>query len=92
MDGSGDKFKDDMDEITMKVVPVVIVLISIVTTCTVTVSIFFCCWCYHHKKRKRDLAMKGGVIVLSEDLRRASSEGRLVVNVSLLDRTKVIQS
>ena len=75
-------------EIAMKIVPVV-VLTSIITV-VITVSFCLGCWCYHLKKRKRDLTTKGGLIVLSEDLKRASSEGRLVVNISLLDHTKVM--
>lgn len=75
----------DMDrtvELIRMIAPGVVVLIVVIMTVSIG------CLCYHRKKRKRDLAnftTKDGLIVLSEDLRHASSEGRLVVNVSLLD-------
>ena len=96
MNGSGDRdleeiIKDDVGaKIVMTAVPVVVVIALIIISIITAVATVSCCCGYHLNKRKRDLTAEGGVIVLSEDLRRASSEGRLVVNVSLLDRTKVI--
>ena len=49
--------------------------------------------CYRRKKRnKTDLAAiaeKGGLIVLDDHLLRAKEEGRLTVNVSVLENGKV---
>ena len=49
--------------------------------------------CYRRKKRsKADLATiaeKGGLIVLDDQLLRAKEEGRLTVNVSILENGKV---
>ena len=78
-------------ELIMKVIPPV-VLISIIIIVVVIICIGLGCWCYHRKKRRRDLAdltKKGGVIVISEGLKHASNEGRLVVNVSYLDHPEV---
>ena len=68
--------------------PVVLILITVVT---VTIILALCCYIYHRRKR-RDLAnfsKKGGLVILDDDLKRASNEGRLVINVSSLDSTKV---
>lgn len=79
--------------ITQIVVPVIVFMIATVVITAVSVGVG--CWCYHRKKRKRQpllrtfLTGKGGIIVLSDDLNHASNEGRLVVNVSLLDGVKV---
>ena len=49
--------------------------------------------CYRRKKRnKADLAKiadKGGLIVLDDQLLRAKEEGRLTVNVSILENGQV---
>ena len=69
---------------------------SVVVAIVVTVIIVsLCCWCYNRKKRASDLAAlnnKGGLIVLSDELQHANTEGRLVVNASLLDNTMVSSS
>ena len=78
----------DPENIAVMSVFMGLVVVSVVTTVTVAL----CCWCYHRKKRRRDLAAisrKGGLnIVLGDDLQRANQEGRLTVNVSLLDTAR----
>ena len=59
-------------------VPVLILIISVLSTAV-------CCWFFHHKWRRRDLCGKGGVIILGDDLQRANQEGRLLVNVALVN-------
>ena len=59
----------------------VLVLILIISVLSTAV----CCWFFHRKQRSRDLCGKGGVIVLGEDLQRANQEGRLLVNVALVN-------
>ena len=67
------------------------ILISICTTVPVLILIIFvlstaiCCWFFHRNQRRRDLRGKGGVIVLGDDLQRANQEGRLLVNVALVN-------
>lgn len=78
-------------EMTTRIVAVVVVLTAIITIAAV-MSVGLSCWCYYLNKRERDLTTKGGLIFLNNDLKRACSEGQLVVNVSLLDHTKVILS
>ena len=61
-------------------VPVLILIISVLSTA-------ICCWFFHRKQRRRYLHGKGGpgVIVLGDDLQRANQEGRLLVNVALVN-------
>ena len=61
-------------------VPVLILIISVLSTAV-------CCWFFHRKQRRRYLHGKGGpgVIVLGDDLQRANQEGRLLVNVALVN-------
>lgn len=59
------------------IVPVLILIISVLST-----AIY--CWFFHRKQRRRDLCVKGGVIVLGDDLQWANQEGRLLVNVALV--------
>ena len=52
-----------------------------------------CYCCYKRRKRsKKDLAAiaeKAGLVILDEQLLRAKEEGRLLVNVSILEAGKV---
>ena len=79
---------DEFDEVYLAIILSLGSVIIIVIAATIALG----CCCYHRRMRKRDLAAlteKGGVIVLNDDLHCANQEGRLVVNVSLLDARRV---
>lgn len=53
-----------------------------------------CYCCYKRKEKNTDLtaiAEKGGLVILDDKLLQAKEEGRLMVNVSILDNGKVYQ-